>query len=286
VARRERLAGQPTRGKTALNRLRQIDVYVALVHSGVLRGGTPLIVDLGFGAYPWTTLEMRQRWLGINPRIRVLGVEIDPERVAAALRCADPPAVDFRLGGFNLSGLVGPRRARLIRCYNVLRQYEEAAVRPALVEMAKALEPGGLLIEGTSNPTGRIVAFDVYRRENDLLIHEALVFGTNFRAPVEPVDFQTILPKRLIHHMLDPKPSAFFAAWRKAFTLIWRSVGYNRGQSRQVWRGQWSVAASLLKSRFGYPVDTRPSLIRRGFVALHDSLSEESLDSSIPHTHQ
>lgn len=286
MVRRERLAGQPTRGKTALNRLRQIDVYVALAHSGALRGGTSLIVDLGFGAYPWTTLEMRQRWLRINPRIRVLGVEIDPQRVATALPYADPPAVDFRLGGFNLWDIVGPHRARLIRCYNVLRQYDEAAVRPALIEMAKALEPGGLLIEGTSNPTGRIVAFDVYRRESDLLIHEVLVFGTNFRAPVEPVDFQTILPKRLIHHMLDPRPSAFFGAWRKAFTLIWRSVGYNRGQSRQVWRSQWIVAASLLKSRFGYPVDTRPGLIRRGYIALRDSLSEESLDSSIPHTHQ
>jgi hypothetical protein len=113
-----------------------------------------------------------------------------------------------------------------------------------------------------------------------------LVFGTNFRSPVEPVGFQTILPRRLIDHMLDPRPSAFFAAWRNAFTLIWHSVGYNRGQSRQVWRGQRIMAASLLKSRCGYPVDTRPGLHRRGYVTLHDSLSEESLDSSIPHTHQ
>jgi hypothetical protein len=51
-------------------------VYVALVHGRVLLGGTPLIVDVGFGAYPWTTLEMRQRWRRLNPRVHVLGVEI------------------------------------------------------------------------------------------------------------------------------------------------------------------------------------------------------------------
>jgi hypothetical protein len=182
--------------------------------------------------------------------------------------------------------VLGQQRARLIRCYNVLRQYDEYAVRPALVVMAKALEPGGILIEGTSNPSGRIVAFDVYRRDGNMLRHEALVFGTNFRAPCAPMDFQTILPKRLIHHMLDPKPSAFFAAWRKAFALIWHSVGYNPGQSRQVWRSQWIAAAGLIKSRFGYPVDTRSRLIRRGYLVLHDPLSEDSFDTSTAHPDQ
>ena len=70
-------------------------------------------------------------------------------------------------------------------------------------------------------------------------------------------------------------------AWRNTYLLIWHSVGYNRGQSRQVWRGQWIVAANLLKSRFGYPVDTRPGLTQRGYVVLRESLSEESLDSTI-----
>src|SRR5258708_15518968 len=127
MARRTKPLGQPTRGKTALNRLRQVDIYVALAFSGILRGGSPLVIDVGFGAYPWTTLEMRERWLPMNPDLRVLGVEIDPERVEAALTYANPPAVDFKLGGFNLADVLGSQRARLIRCYNVLRQYEETA---------------------------------------------------------------------------------------------------------------------------------------------------------------
>lgn len=267
--RSTRPVGQLTRGKTALNRLRQIDIYVALAWSSVLASGSPLVIDLGFGAQAWTTLEMRERWLPINPRLRVLGVEIDPERVAAALPYTDPPAIDFRLGGFNLVNILdGPlegQRARLIRCYNVLRQYDESAVIDALREMAAALEPDGLLIEGTSNPTGRIVAFDVYQKHGDDLAHQALVLGNTFRQTVEPVDFQTILPKRLIHHMRDARPLAFFDDWRDAFTLA-RSMGH--GGRRQ----GWIAAAKLLRSRFGHPVDSRQRLIRRGYLVLRDRL--------------
>jgi hypothetical protein len=193
-------------------------------------------------------------------------LEIDPERVAAALPYADPPQVDFRLGGFNVADALDSQRgerARLIRAYNVLRQYEEPDVPPALAAMAAALESGGLLIEGTSNPTGRMVAFDVYRRTLDGLQHDALVFGTNFRAELEPIDFQTILPKRLIHRMLDPIPAAFFAAWRESHQIA-------RGLARTR-RGRWIAAANLLRNR--YPIDTRNRITRRGYLVLRDSLS-------------
>jgi len=268
---RVRPVGQPTRGKTALNRLRQIDIYVALAHAPMLTAGQPLVVDVGFGAYAWTTLEMRERWLRINPALRVLGIEIDPERVAAALPYSDPPRIRFALGGFNVLDCLNGTRARLIRAYNVLRQYEEADVPPALDQMAAALEPGGLLIEGTSNPSGRIVAFDVYRRGEDHLEHMALVFGTNFREVVAPQDFQTILPKRLIHHALDPVPGGFFDVWRAAFTLA-------RGAGQTGVRAGWLMAANLLRSRFGYPVDTRDRIVRRGYVALRSMLTEDARD--------
>lgn len=272
--RRIRPIGQPTRGKTALNRLRQVDNYVALalpgILSGILRGdashrtASPLVIDVGFGAYPWTMLEMRQRWLSLNPRLRVLGVEIDAERVEAALPSADPPAIDFKLGGFNLVDVLGSERARLIRCYNVLRQYDESAVVQALDAMARALEPGGILIEGTSNPSGRLVAFDLYVKREESLTHHGLVFGTNFRAPLDPANFQAILPKRLIHHMLDPVPSAFFVAWQDA---------YRRTRDRSG-RQQWIAAARLLAELWRYPVDIRPRLLRRGFLTLYATLSD------------
>jgi hypothetical protein len=159
-----------------------------------------------------------------------------------------------------------------VRAYNVLRQYEENAALPALTQTAEALDPGGLLIEGTCNPTGAMVAFDVWRREPDAtggpvpgLAHVALVFGTNLRESHEPADYQTILPKRLIHRMLDPEPARFFADWRRA-TDIARAGAAHAGR-----REQWAQAAEQLRER-GWPVDVRRRLLARGFLALGATL--------------
>jgi hypothetical protein len=254
-----------TRGKTALNRLRQVDTYIALAWSQCLTSGAPLVVDVGYGAQAWTALEMYARWLPLNPRLRLLGVEIEAERVAAALPYAQPPRIDFRLGGFNVADLIGAGQAQLIRAYNVLRQYDESQVAPALAVLSAALAVGGLLIEGTSNPSGRMVVFDVYRKMPDqTLQHQALVFGTNFREALTPVDFQTILPKRLIHHAHDPRPRAFFAAWERAQQLA-------RGAGQRGNRQQWLYAVRGL-GQYGYALDVRPRIVRRGYLVLRDPL--------------
>lgn len=261
-----RPVGQPTRGKTALNRLRQVDNYIVLTHSRCLAGQSPLIVDVGYGAQAWTALEMWERWLPLNPNLRLIGIEIDPERVAAAQPYIQPEVVDFRLGGFNLTSVLETEKAAVIRAYNVLRQYEEQAVRDALAEMANSLALGGILIEGTSTPSGNIVAFDVYKKTAyRLLVHQELVFGTNFRQWVTPVHFQAILPKRLIHHMQDEAPARFFEAWNRALQLA--KAGGLTGQ-----RQQWQLAAHRLHQQFGYPIDIRRRLLRRGFLSLRAAL--------------
>lgn len=257
--------GQPTRGKTALNRLRRIDVYVALAYTNLVRLPNALVVDVGFGAQAWTTLEMAARWQPLNPTLRVLGVEIDPQRVADAQPYAVPPAITFQVGGFNLTDLIGAEAAHLIRCYNVLRQYEEADVLPALHRMSCALAEGGILIEGTSNPSGGIAAFDVYRKQGGSLQHEGLIFGTNFHIPDLPAAFQTILPKRLIHHMQDALPVAFFAAWQRAFAVV-------RGMGIRSRRTAWIAAAAWLISNTDFAIDRRLRLIRRGYVCLYTPL--------------
>lgn len=270
--RHARPVGQVTRGKTALNRLRQIDTFIALAYPHLLTdrsptGEAPLIVDVGYGAQPWTALEMLDRWRRINPRLRLLGLEIEPERVTAALPHADPPAIRFALGGFNVADLTGSNTVRIMRAYNVLRQYDEHEVAPALQTMSAALEPDGLLIEGTSNPTGRMVAFDLYRKSVPPapLQHEALVFGSNLRTVIEPADFQTILPKRLIHRMLETRLSSFFNDWKHCYALA-------RGNGYLSPRRLWVQAGSLLRTQFGYPIDPRQRLLRRGYLVVHHPL--------------
>ena len=177
--------GQRTRGKTASNRLRRVDNFILLYEPSLLSRtdgwfAGSLFVDLGYGFDARTTLESASRFRCVNPDLKILGVEIDKERVEAALPFADEKT-SFRLGGFNLPLHEG-EHVRLIRAFNVLRQYEEKDFAPAYERLAQYVLPGGLMIEGTSNPFGSIWCANVVRKvESGEWKFEALVFSTNFR---------------------------------------------------------------------------------------------------------
>jgi len=93
-----RLIGQKTRGKTAPNRLRKTDTFLGVAYPDLVRHMPGLYVDLGYGAYPVTSVETLRRLRRLKPDLCVLGVEIDPERVAEAAPFTEP-GLEFRLGG-------------------------------------------------------------------------------------------------------------------------------------------------------------------------------------------
>ncbi|HML22386.1 MAG TPA: hypothetical protein PKD09_12105 [Aggregatilinea sp.] len=264
--RTDRPEGQPTRGKTARNRLRRTDLYLLLVEGALVRaqGGAydrAFYVDLGYGAEPFTTLESADRLRAANPRLPVLGVEIDPERVARAEPYAGE-GVAFRLGGFNVP-LAAGESARIIRAFNVLRQYEEAQVRESWQVMGRTLLPGGLLMEGTSDPYGRIWVANLLRRVDDTLRYEGLLFSTNFRWGFEPRLFQPVLPKNCIHRMLPGEPvNALMEAWHQAAR---ETAAFNDWGLRQ-----WFEASGHALAARGFRVDGRRKLLRRGFLLWKD----------------
>ena len=102
----------------------------------LLESPDPLVVDLGYGAMPNTTLELAGRLRTIRADVRVTGLEIDPARVVPG-----KDGVEFARGGFELAGL----RPDLVRAFNVLRQYPEDAVPAAWSRIQSRLAPGGLL---------------------------------------------------------------------------------------------------------------------------------------------
>lgn len=148
--------GRITRGTTGVNRLRRVDRYIGTL-AALRATEDPLVVDLGYGASATTSLELYDRLTKVRPDIEVVGIEIDPERVALASRDVKP-GVSFRLGGFEVP-LPGGRGATIIRALNVLRQYDESEVRAAWDRMLARLQPGGALIEGTCNETGRVCSW-------------------------------------------------------------------------------------------------------------------------------
>lgn len=253
-----KLAGQITRGKTARNRLRRVDIFALLYAKYLLacnNGGW--FVDLGYGAYPFTVLESAERFRQVNPLLPVLGVEIDPERVAVAAPYEDA-LTQFRLGGFNLP-LAAGEQVRLIRAFNVLRQYEEPEVLPAHQELCRHLVPGGLLIEGTSYPYGQMWVANLIRQKESGWRYEGLVFSTNFHMGFDPAGFQPVLPKNYIHRMVEGEPIfEFFSAWKRAYqaAVAYRAFGLR----------QWFVQTALLLRHLGYNILPHPKFLRLGFM--------------------
>jgi hypothetical protein len=218
-----------------------------------------LFVDLGYGAEVTTTLESALRFRKLNPKLPVLGVEIDPERVAAARPYADALTF-FRLGGFNLPLKPG-EKVRLIRAFNVLRQYEEAEFAPAYERLAQYVLPGGLMIEGTSDPYGRIWVANIARKQlsGSGWDFEALVFSTNFRLGFDPAQFQAVLPKNYIHHVVPGEVIFdFFETWkRSAAETI----------SARVWgQQQWFRDSALELAERGYQVNVNRKWLSKGWL--------------------
>lgn len=246
-------AGHTTRGKTARNRLRRTDTWVA--RDGLLRNAkAPLYVDLGYGAEPSTTIETLHRLQGLTTELRVVGVEIDRERVDAAEPEAIPGTLEFRHGGFDLP-LARDERALVIRAMNVLRQYEEQDHAPAIERMGRSLAEGGMLLEGTSTPTGRLLTANVYHKHGGRLVHDGLMLAPNLAREWRPLELRSVLPKNLIHHCEVGSPlEAFFERWQDAYAEARRS-------------GLPARTAFVNAGRaLGRAVDRNPSMLRRGFL--------------------
>ncbi len=242
AAGRARALGRPTRGTTNPNRLRRMDNWIVARLGPVLRAAAdPLVIDLGYGATPVTAVELAGRLARVRPDVRVLGLELDPERVAGALPAADPPRLAFARGGFELGG----HRPVLVRAANVLRQYDEAAAAAAWRTMCAGLAPGGRLVEGTCDEVGRRGCWVLLERAGPV----SLTFACRVETLERPSQLAERLPKALIHHNIAGEPvhgllRAFDAAWESAAALSVFGA-----------RQRWQAACAAL-SEAGWPVDT------------------------------
>ena len=160
-----------------------------------------------------------------------------------------------------------PLLTHVVRAFNVLRQYNEREVTDALKAVSVSLIEGGLIIEGTCNPTGSLLTFNLYQKDplirNTQCALRALGFilAPTLRADFLPRQFQSVLPKNFIHHA-EPGGAIdiFFAAWHAA----WQRARAQEKEPRQI----FTHAALRLADHYGYTVDRRPALLRRGFLWL------------------
>jgi hypothetical protein len=203
-----RAEGEVTRGTTNPSRLRRVDRWISGTQRSVLQSAErPLVVDLGYGASPVTTLELYRTIKKIAPDAEVTGLEIDPERVASANRYLEGllaagrvlDDLSFARGGFELPV---PRRPVLVRAFNVLRQYPEERVWPAWTRLRDRLADGGVLIEGTCDELGRRAVWVTWPKETDGMI----TFSARLASLERPSDLAERLPKALIHRNVPGEP--------------------------------------------------------------------------------
>jgi hypothetical protein len=225
AAGRARALGLPTRGTTNPNRLRRVDRHLLAVHGTLLRtAADPLVMDLGYGATPITAVELHQRLRALRPDAQVVGVEIDQERVDAA-QDATRDGLRFVRGGFELAGL----RPLVVRCLNVLRQYDEPAAAEAWSTMTSGLQEDGVLLEGTCDELGRRAAWVTLSSAGP----QTLTLAAHLQTLARPSDLAERLPKALIHHNVPGEP---VHALLRALDESWdRQAGLAPYGPRQRW---------------------------------------------------
>ena len=169
------------------------------MHGDLLRtsGEPPLVVDLGYGASPVTTVELFTRLRAVRPDVQVVGLEIDQERVDLA-KPAEREGLSFRRGGFELAGL----RPLVVRALNVLRQYDEQPAAQAWTTLLAGLAPGGLLVEGTCDELGRRAAWVALTAAGP----QTLTLAAHLPTLDRPSSLAERLPKSLIHHNVPGQP--------------------------------------------------------------------------------
>ena len=193
--RTQRPVGTITRGTTNPNRLRRVDRWIAGPLAQRWRSAeAPLVVDLGYGATPVTAVELHDRLRRLRADVEVVGLEIDPARVAAA-QPLTRPGLSFALGGFEVP-LPSGRRPHVVRALNVLRQYDEGEVADAWQTVRDRLAPGGVLVDGTCDEVGRRAAWIAVTRDDGPV---SLTLSLRLRGLEAPSQVAERLPKSLIH---------------------------------------------------------------------------------------
>ncbi len=206
----QRPVGVITRGTTNPNRLRRCDRWLAGPQAWRIRryaGECPVVVDLGYGASPVTAVDLHERLRRVRADVQVVGIEIDPVRVAAG-RALEREGLTFRLGGFEVPLEVGTRPV-VVRALNVLRQYPEGEVAAAWRATRERLAPGGILVDGTCDELGRLATWVSVTPEGPT----SLTLSWRLRGLDRPGTIAERLPKALIHRNVPGEPvHAFLGA--------------------------------------------------------------------------
>lgn len=256
MAGRDRPVGTITRGTTNPNRLRRCDRWLAGPQAWRLRRSPapPIVVDLGYGASPITAVELHDRLRRVREDVEVVGIEIDPGRVAAA-RPLERPGLSFRLGGFEVP-LDDGARPTVVRAFNVLRQYAEEEVPAAWERVRERLSPDGLLVDGTCDEVGRRATWVAVDSAGPV----SLTISVRLGGLGQPSDVAERLPKALIHRNVPGEP---IHAFLRDLDLAWA-----RSAPQSAWGARQRFLSAVAEVAERWPLLDGPARWRLGEVTV------------------
>lgn len=256
MAARDRPVGTITRGTTNPNRLRRCDRWLAGPQGWRLRRSLspPVVVDLGYGASPITAVELHDRLRRVRPDVQVVGIEIDPVRVAAG-KALEREGLSFRIGGFEVP-LDGGARPTVVRAFNVLRQYQEHEVADAWARVVDRLAPDGLLVDGTCDEVGRRATWVAVEAAGP----RSLTISLRLRGLGQPSDVAERLPKALIHRNV---PGERIHAYLTDLDRAWA-----RSAPQSSWGARQRFLATAAEVAERWPVLDGPARWRLGEITV------------------
>jgi hypothetical protein len=208
------------------------------------------VVDLGYGASPITAVELHDRLQRVRADVRVVGIEIEPARVAAG-KPLERDGLSFRVGGFEVP-LDDGARPTVVRAFNVLRQYAEEEVPAAWAMVRERLAPDGLLVDGTCDEIGRRASWVAVDATGPVSLTISVRMGGLDR----PSDIAERLPKSLIHRNVPGEPvHAFLADLDRAWA---------RSAPQSSWGARQRFLAAVAEVREGWPLLDGPARWRLG----------------------
>ncbi len=249
--------GVITRGTTHPNRLRRCDRWWVATQARRLHAPAtpPVVVDLGYGASPITTLELHERLRRLRRDIRVVGLEIDPARVADA-QPVGREGLTFARGGFEIP-LPSGERPLVVRAFNVLRQYAEGEVPAAWATVQGRLAADGILIDGTCDELGRLATWITVAPAGPT----SLTLSWRLAGLERPSVIAERLPKALIHRNVPGEAIHAF------LTDLDRSWAYAAGHAAYGVRQRFLATAAAVREA-GWPLRDEPSRWRLGELTL------------------
>lgn len=174
-----------------------------------------MVLDVGVGARPDTTLELHRCLREFWPDLRTVGVDNVAERAELVSGLGEPGLTGV-IGGEHLPS-VGA--VRLVRAANLLRQERLERVESALQALMSPLLAGGVLVEGTTDAGGDAGVFRALRAPHANTVEVAFLCG--FAQGFSPRRMTAWLPRGLgWHGHPGPELLPLFTSWDEAFRVV------------------------------------------------------------------